>query len=668
MRRIACLSALALLSATTSAQQSSNAPGPVLRSPDQQVEIQFGQDAQGVPTYAVSFAGRPVIAPSALGLQLDAAGGGRLSGNLKRIATNPGSGDGTYSLIVGKTRTARDRFSELTLVYEEAQGRGRKLEIIFRAYDDGVAFRYRLPQQPNLASVAIRNELTRFDFAADADCWALNLGRFGTSHEGEYDSIRASRLRPQHLIELPLVCKSGSNQTAFAIAEADLHQYAGLYLNGRGDGGLGVEARLSPRLDDPSVSVRLEMTDAGILSPWRVIMLGESPGRLIESTLITNLNPPPPPGDLSWIKPGKSAWDWWSGSLANGVANAGMNTATMKYYIDFASKMGLQYMLIDEGWSLNSGGEGNVRANADILRVVPEIDMPALVKYAADRKIGLFVWVHWSPLDTKMDEALALYERWGVKGIKVDFMDRDDQEMVEFYHRVMKKTAEHRLLLDLHGAYRPTGLVRTYPHFLTQEGIMGAEYNKWSRRVTATHNVTLPFTRMLLGPMDYTPGGFRNKTPETFEIRFKAPEVMTTRGQALAMFVVYESPFACVSDTPDAYTNQDGADFLKLVPTTWDETKVLAGDIGQFIVIARRSGKDWYIGAMTNEQARTVEVPLDFLGGAPFTATVWADGAAQTTLKKETRTVDRGGGTVPLSLASGGGAVVLFQAKGSAKR
>ena len=668
MRRIACLSALALLSATTSAQQSSNAPGPVLRSPDQQVEIQFGQDAQGVPTYAVSFAGRPVIAPSALGLQLDAAGGGRLSGNLKRIATNPGSGDGTYSLIVGKTRTARDRFSELTLVYEEAQGRGRKLEIIFRAYDDGVAFRYRLPQQPNLASVAIRNELTRFDFAADADCWALNLGRFGTSHEGEYDSIRASRLRPQHLIELPLVCKSGSNQTAFAIAEADLHQYAGLYLNGRGDGGLGVEARLSPRLDDPSVSVRLEMTDAGILSPWRVIMLGESPGRLIESTLITNLNPPPPPGDLSWIKPGKSAWNWWSGSLANGVANAGMNTATMKYYIDFASKMGLQYMLIDEGWSLNSGGEGNVRANADILRVVPEIDMPALVKYAADRKIGLFVWVHWSPLDTKMDEALALYERWGVKGIKVDFMDRDDQEMVEFYHRVMKKTAEHRLLLDLHGAYRPTGLVRTYPHFLTQEGIMGAEYNKWSRRVTATHNVTLPFTRMLLGPMDYTPGGFRNKTPETFEIRFKAPEVMTTRGQALAMFVVYESPFACVSDTPDAYTNQDGADFLKLVPTTWDETKVLAGDIGQFIVIARRSGKDWYIGAMTNEQARTVEVPLDFLGGAPFTATVWADGATQTTLKKETRTVDRGGGTVPLSLASGGGAVVLFQAKGSAKR
>jgi alpha-glucosidase len=210
--------------------------------------------------------------------------------------------------------------------------------------------------------------------------------------------------------------------------------------------------------------------------------------------------------------------------------------------------------------------------------------------------------------------------------------------------------------------------VRTYPHFLTQEGVMGAEYNKWSRRVTASHNVTLPFTRMLLGPLDYTPGGFKNKTPETFSIHFNGPEVMTTRGQALAMFVVYESPFACVSDHPDAYASQDGVDFLKLVPTTWDETRVLSGDIGQYIVIARRHDRDWYVGAMTNEQARNVPVPLDFLADGSFTATLWSDGATPTALKKETRAADRNSAPLTLSLSSGGGAVVHFKAGAAKKR
>jgi alpha-glucosidase len=662
LRAIACFPILALSCAAAFAQNAT------LKSPNQRIEIQLGQNAQGAPTYAIAFDGKPVIAASSLGLRLDKTSGGPLSEGLKRVAINPGNADGTYELPVGKTRTARDRYSESTLAFEETKAGGRKLEIVFRAYDDGVAFRYRLPEQPGLSDVAIRNELTRFDFATDGDCWSLNLGRFGTSHEGEFDPIRASRLRPMHLIELPLVCKTGSAQTTFAIAEADLNNYSGLYLNGRGDGGLGVESRLSPRLDEPAVAVRVKMTEKGIVSPWRVIMLADNPGRLIESTLITNLNPPAPSGDLSWIKPGKAAWDWWSGPLASGVAKPGMNDATMKYYIDFASKMGLQYMLIDDGWYQSSGGGGEVRANTDITKAIPEIDLPGLVTYAGDRKVGLFVWVHWKPMNERMEEALAFYERTGIKGIKVDFMDRDDQEMVEFYHRLMRKTAEHRLLLDLHGAYRPTGLVRTYPHFITQEGVMGAEYNKWSRRVTATHNVTLPFTRMLLGPLDYTPGGFRNKTPETFNIQFLGPEVMTTRGQALAMFVVYDSPFACVSDSPESYTNQDGVDFLKQVPTTWDETRVLAGDIGQYIVIARRHGNDWYIGAMTNEEAREIKVPLDFLGGEAFTATIWSDGATPTTLRKQTRDIATGKEPIAVSLASGGGAVAYLQSKKAKKR
>jgi alpha-glucosidase len=666
----ATISALALVGLALAAhvRAATDADSLTLQSPGKRVEIQFASTAEGIPTYAVSFGGQMVIAPSPLGMQLDKTQGGLLAEGLKRTGTSPGSADNPYTLIVGKTRNARDRYEELTLSYQESKDTARKLDIIFRAYDDGVAFRYRLPQQPGLDTVTLNNELTHFSFPTDYDCWALNLGRFGTSHEGEFDSIRASRIRPQHLIELPLVCKTGQNQTTLAIAEADLKNYAGLYLNGRGDGGLGVEARLSPRLDDPRVAVRAPMTPNGVYSPWRVIMLADQPGRLIESTLITNLNPDPASRDLSWIKPGKSAWDWWSGPLAAGINKPGMNNATMKYYIDFASKMGLQYMLIDDGWYVNSGGAGDVRANTDITRAIPEIDLPGLVKYAADRKIGLFVWVHWKPIDDRMDEALAFYERTGIKGIKVDFMDRDDQEMVEFYHRLMQKTAEHHLLLDLHGAYRPTGLVRTYPHYLTQEGVMGAEYNKWSRRVTATHNVTLPYTRMLLGPLDYTPGGFRNLTPETFQIKFYGPNVMTTRGQALAMFVVYESPFACVSDSPESYEGQDGAEFLKLVPTTWDETRFIAGDVGEYIVIARRHENDWYVGAMTNERARQVDVPLDFLGDGTYAATVWTDGASPTTLKKETRSLDRKSTAVPLALAAGGGAVIHFQARSTKKR
>jgi alpha-glucosidase len=641
---------------------AAQAESVALKSPNGQIEVRLDSNARGAPTYAVSFNGQAVIAPSPLGLQLDAAGGGALSENLQRVAANPGNADGTYTLVVGKTRTAHDRYSELTLVYEESKAPGRKLETIFRAYDDGVAFRYRIPPQGNLTALTIRNELTRFDFASDFDCWALNLGRFGTSHEGEFDSVRASRIRPMNLIDLPLVCSTAQSQTTFAIAEADLDNYSALYLSGRGDGGLGVEARLSPRRDDPSVAVRTQMTDKGVSSPWRVIMLADNPGRLIESTIILNLNPAPPASaDTSWIKPGKAAWDWWSGPLAAGIAKPGMNDATMKYYIDFAAKQGLQYMLIDDGWYLNSGGAGTVRPGTDITRPIPEIDLPGLVKYAGDRKVGLFVWVHWKPLNERMDEALAFYERTGLKGIKVDFMDRDDQEMVEFYHRLIAKTAEHKLMLDLHGAYRPTGLVRTYPNFITQEGVMGAEYNKWSRRVTATHNVTLAFTRMLLGPLDYTPGGFRNVTPQNFQIQFNGPNVMTTRGQGLAMYVVYESPFACVSDSPDSYANQDGVDFLKLVPTTWDETRVLAGDIGQYIVIARRHDKDWYVGAMTNEQGRDIEVPLDFLGDGAFAATIWSDGATPSALKKESRAVDRAGGAVRITLAPSGGAAVLIQ-------
>jgi alpha-glucosidase len=261
-------------------------------------------------------------------------------------------------------------------------------------------------------------------------------------------------------------------------------------------------------------------------------------------------------------------------------------------------------------------------------------------------------------MDAQMDEALALYEKWGLKGIKVDFMDRDDQQMVDYYHRLLTKAGEHHLMVDLHGAEHPTGLVRTYPHYLTQEGVLGAEYNKWSRRITATHNVTLPYTRMLLGPMDYTPGGFRNVSPATFNPRNDLPFVQTTRGQALAMYVVYDSPLGLVSDSPDTYRGSPaGLDFVSATPTTWDETRFIAGEVGQSIVLARRKGADWWIGAMSNEAGRTVTVPLSFLGAGTFAADIRQDGAAPTDLVASKQTV-KAGDVLTLKLAPSGGAAV----------
>lgn len=646
---LACLfSAQAIAAPATSLQ---------LSSPDGRVSVELSLDASGQPHYAVSRDGGVVMLPSPLGVQLDPDD--RIQGGLRVVDSRLSSVDQQHALVAGKANHIRDHHRQLEI--DLLDSRGRMLGLIFRAYDDGIAFRYRLPL-PAQGDLQVKEDLSGFLFAEDHACWALNLGRFGTSHEGEYDPIQASYLRAHHLIELPLVCQTGQGNTTFAIAEADLDRFAGLYLTGRGDGRLGVEAKLSPRLDQPGTAVQLpraEVDAQGHLTPWRVVMIGDSPGALIESNLVSALNPSTPIKDTSWIKPGKSAWDWWSGSLAPDVPNAGMNNATMKRYIDHAAALGLDYMLIDDGWYVGSTGNGRYNANADILRSIPDIDLPMLVEYARERDIGLWLWAHWKSLDERMDDALAYYQQLGIKGIKVDFMDRDDQQMVDWYHRLMRKTAEHQLMVNLHGAYRPTGLNRTWPHYLTQEGVFGAENNKWSQRVTTTHNLTLPFTRMLLGPMDYTPGGFRNVTAEAFEPHFIGPQVMGTRAHQLAMFVVYESPFQVVADSPDVYVDAPGADFISLVPASWDETRVLSGDIGEHIVIARRSGEDWYIGAMTNETSRTLEVPLDFLPAGAYRATLWLDGKLPTDVQKQVRDINPAkDDTIRLKLSSGGGATI----------
>ena len=628
-----------------------------LESPNRKATVELSLDAQGQAQYAIAWNGAPVLLPSPLGVQL--GDDDRIERGLRVIGERRSAIDTHYELVAGKTRRVHDHYRQLEVEFADAQG--RHLGLIVRAYDDGIALRYRLPV-PEQGDLVVKQDLTGFLFPRDYACHALNLGRFGSSHEGEYDPIAASLLRPHHLIELPLVCGTGNGGTTFAIAEADLDRYAGLYLSGRGDGRLGVEARLSPRLDAAEIAVRLprdEVAIEGHLTPWRLLMLGDSPGALVESNLIASLNPAPAIADTSWIKPGKAAWDWWSGGLAPDVPDAGMNTATITRYIDHAASLKLEYMLIDDGWYVGSTGNGRYNADADITRAIPQLDLPALIGHARERGVGIWVWTHWKSLEPRMDAVFARYQRMGIKGVKVDFMDRDDQQMVAFFHHLMRSAAAHRLMVDMHGAYRPTGLARTWPNYLTQEGVLGAENNKWSRRITPTHNLTLPFTRMLLGPMDYTPGGFRNVAVAAFEPSFTAPKVMGTRCHQLAMYVVYDSPLQIVADSPDAYIDAAGADFIADVPASWDETRVLAGAIGEHIVIARRRGKDWYLGAMTNERARTLDVPLAFLGKGAWMATLWSDGDAPTDASREQRVVSSSQ-ALSLAMAGGGGAVVKF--------
>jgi alpha-glucosidase len=275
--------------------------------------------------------------------------------------------------------------------------------------------------------------------------------------------------------------------------------------------------------------------------------------------------------------------------------------------------------------------------------------------------VGLILWAHWKHVEPRMQEVLDTYQRWGIKGVKVDFMERDDQEMVQFYARLAQETAKRHLLLDMHGAFPPAGLARTYPNYITQEGVMGLEYNKFAGgQVTPGHNVKLAYTRMLLGPMDYTPGGFRNSTPETYVAREVMPMTRTTRGQALAQYVVFDSPLQMISDDPAAYANAPGFAFLKEVPTAWDETRFIDGTPESHVVVARRKGETWYVGAMTNEQSRTIAIPLAFLGGGKFKAEIWQDGAGPNDVEHVVKSVSGRDG-LHVAMSAGGGAAITIK-------
>ena len=545
----------------------------------------------------------------------------------------------TWKPVYGKSNLVLDHYKELWLALEETREPRRRIEFIVRAYDDGIGFRYYLPSQPSLGSFLLTSERSEFHFAGNHTVWAARYDTFVSHQENEFDRIPLSRITPANIVGLPLTIEVDKS-TYVALTEADLTDWAGMYLTAIGNKPNALVTTLSPLPTMPGVLVRSATPRH---SPWRVIMIGRTPGALIESNLILNLSEPCALTDTSWIKPGRSAWDrWWSGSYApDANFKVGMNTQTMNYFTQLAADMGWEYVLVDWHWY----GDPE-KPLADITRSAPDVDIPAIVRYAKDRNVKVLLWLRWNHAERQMEEAFPLYEKWGIAGVKIDFMQRDDQEMVNFYDKTVKLAARHRLLVDFHGAYKPTGMRRTWPNLITREGVLGNEYNKWSTRVTPEHNVTLPFTRMLAGPMDFTPGGFRHATKANFRPQDSAPFVMGTRAHQLAMMVVYESPLQVLCDSPYAYRNQKGAEFLKVVPTTWDETRVLNGEIGEYVTIARRSGNRWFLGSMTNSTPRELDVALDFLESGQYQVRVFrdADESAEypDRVEEETRAVSSG--------------------------
>lgn len=635
-----------------------------LSSPNGRVEVTVrlvdGEEGKQL-VYSVRLNDRQVLDDSPLGLTFRRGRAVALGLSIESVERR--SENSIWKPYWGKRSKVINDYNEMTLHLIESSADANGVSLAFRAYDNGVAFRYEIPE--SWGEFELQQEHTGFRFPNNAIVWAANYNGFHGPQESEFVRQKVSDLKPEPVYGCPILAKVAPNAWA-AITEANLTDWAGMHFSRSDHTSRQVNAVLSPHPDEPTVAVR---SLAPRRSPWRVILLAEQPAVLVESDLTRNLNEPPV-GDFSWVKPGKSTWDpWWSGAYApDADFEVGMNTASMKYFVDLAPMLGATYQIVDEGWYGDAFAPGARmktwagNPEADLTKVIPALDLPELIEYANSLGVRIVLWVHWQTVDAQMDEAFPLFEKWGVAGVKVDFMDRDDQEMVNFYHRVAKKAAEHHLIVDFHGAYKPTGVSRTYPNLIAREGVMGNEYNKWSDRVTPEHTVTVPFTRGSFGEMDFTPGGFRQKTPQTFRPQNSAPFVMGTRVHQLAMLVVFESAFQVICDSPYNYRSSPaGTDFVKLVPTTWDDTRCLHGEVGDAITVARCSGNVWYVGTMTDENPRTLQISLDFLGSGEYQAEIWADAYEATDypdrLMKQMRTVTAVD-TVEAVLAPGGGHVM----------
>ena len=614
-------------------------------SPNRRIELRVG--TAGRVSYDVLVNGKTLLRDSTLSIDIDR----RVLGlNPKVRQAKPRAHDAWVEPVVRqKSARVRDAYNELRL---EMDG---DYAVVFRVYDEGVAYRFET-QLPR-AEVKVYKEEAAFNFADNYTAFYPQEESLFSHNERLYVPKPLKEIGAAAFASLPAVVDA--NGVKVAVAESDVEDYPGLWLRGTGGAGLGAMFPPYPLKEELKGDRDFKVTEAADYIavtkgartyPWRLLGVAERDGDLLTNQLVYLLASPSRIEDTSWIKPGRVAWDWWNANNVYGVDfKSGVNTQTYKYFIDFASKYGIEYVVLDEGWYKL----GNV------LEVVPDINVEELVSYGKQKNVGVILWVVWKTLDDQLEPALDQFEKWGVKGIKVDFMQRDDQKVVNFYHKLSREAAERKMLVDYHGGQRAALMTRTWPNLITNEGVRGMEWSKWSPDANPEHNVTLPFTRMFLGPMDYTPGAMLNAPQKSWAKVFDRPMSPGTRCHQLAMYVVFESPLQMLADSPSNYLREPEAmEFLSAVPTVWDETRVLDGRIGDFVLVARRSGREWYVGAMTDWTPRELDVAFSFLPEGEFKMDSYQDGVnadrAAFDYKKVSGRADRTT-RLRIRLAEGGG-------------
>ena len=585
-----------------------------LYSPDRSIHMKIS--IADKITYSVLLDGELLILPSSMSLSIREIGKLGLESKVKKTDTRRVD-EMLYPVVAVKSKQVSDRYNEISISFVQP------FKVDFRAYDSGIAYRF---QTGLNRRIQVENEEVTFCFNGDHKVYFPTEENFLTHSERLYEYLPLSSIPADKMASLPVLVDIAGGPK-IAITETGLEDYPGLYLTGSSGldlKGLFPAAALQEKQTrDRTVEVTeradyLAETEGTRYFPWRVLASSCEDADLIENQMIYALSPPGRIQDTSWIKPGKVAWDWWNANNLFGVDFlAGINTLTYKYYISFASRYGIEYIILDEGWS----------DPADLFKVNPEIDLEEIIQYGKQKNVGVILWVVWKTLDDQLEPVLDWFEKMGVKGIKVDFMQRDDQWMVNYYWKIAEQAAKRHMIVDFHGSYKPAGLRRAYPNVLTREGVRGLENVKWSKYPNPEHDLTIPFIRMLAGPMDYTPGAMINAQEKNFYPVFSRPLSLGSRCHQLAMYVVYESPLQMLADSPSHYLREkECMEFLGPVPTVWDETRVLEASVSNYVLIARKSGEDWYVGAMTDWDPREFLLDLSFLDEGRYKALIFQDG------------------------------------------
>lgn len=629
-----------------------------LTSPDGRISVVV-TSGNGL-SWSVSMDGKQLLAPSAVSVTID-DGSVYGEGKLKRAETRSISRE--ISTALYKKSLVEDKYNELTFTFSDCR-------VVFRAYDSGVAYRFISRSRHDFK---VLSEKAEFRFAQDWPAYVPYTSVFNSSFEKQYTLTELSEFDTRSMSILPMMVKA-SDGIRMNIMESSLYDYPGMYLR-RGDGLLELRGTFAAYPEKVAQGGHNSLQ--GIVGsrrdyiahcsaeekfPWRIIAIGDDRA-MADCDLVWLLGEDPAEGsDWDWVKPGKVAWEWWNGWNVKGVDfKAGINNDTYKFYIDFAAEYGIEYVILDEGWS--------VKGAADLMKVVPEIDIKELVDYAAARNVGIILWAGYWAFDRDMENICRHYSSLGVKGFKIDFMDRDDQMMVAFHSRAAATAAKYRLLVDFHGTYKPSGLSRTWPNVLNYEGVFGCEQMKWCKSDVnqPLYDVLMPFIRQCAGPVDYTQGAMNNAARGHFRANYSEPMSMGTRCHQLAEYMVFDSPLCMLCDTPINYRREpECTRFIASVPTVWDETRVLDGRVGEYIVTARRKGDEWYVGGICSWKAINLKIDLGFLGDGLWTAEIFRDGVNAsrngTDYIREIRTVEAGS-SFGVEMAPGGGVAMRLKRK-----